>query len=39
MDDLVSEFIAETTESLGLLDSELIKLEQNKSGYISFYTL
>lgn len=29
MDDLVSEFIEETSESLGLLDSELVNLEQN----------
>lgn len=29
MDDLISEFITETSESLGLLDSELVKLEQN----------
>lgn len=29
MDDLISEFITETSESLALLDQELIKLEQN----------
>lgn len=29
MDDLVNEFITETNESIGLLDSELVKLEQN----------
>jgi len=29
MDDLISEFIAETSESIQLLDSELVKLEQN----------
>ncbi len=29
MDDLISEFITETSESLGLLDSELVRLEQN----------
>ena len=29
MDDLISEFITESTESLGALDSELVKLEQN----------
>ena len=29
MDDLISEFITETTDSLGLLDSELVRLEQN----------
>ncbi|NBO17772.1 MAG: chemotaxis protein CheA [Proteobacteria bacterium] len=29
MDDLISEFITETGESLGLLDSELVKLEKN----------
>lgn len=29
MDDLISEFITETSESLGLLDSELVKLEKN----------
>ena len=29
MDDLISEFITETTESLAMLDSELVKLEQN----------
>ncbi|MDE3060493.1 MAG: chemotaxis protein CheW [Pseudomonadota bacterium] len=29
MDDLVNEFITETMESLALLDSELVKLEQN----------
>jgi two-component system chemotaxis sensor kinase CheA len=29
MDDLVSEFITETSESIGLLDQELVKLEQN----------
>lgn len=29
MDDLISEFIVETSESLGLLDSELVKLEKN----------
>lgn len=29
MDDLISEFITESTESLGTLDSELVKLEQN----------
>lgn len=29
MDDLIGEFITETTESLGMLDSELVKLEQN----------
>ena len=29
MDDLLKEFITETVESLGLLDSELVRLEQN----------
>ena len=29
MDDLIVEFITETNESIGLLDSELVKLEQN----------
>lgn len=29
MDDLISEFITETTESLQMLDSELVKLEQD----------
>ncbi|MBN8531135.1 MAG: hybrid sensor histidine kinase/response regulator [Alphaproteobacteria bacterium] len=29
MDDLISEFITETSESLNLLDSELVKLERN----------
>ena len=29
MDDLISEFIDETTESLGLLDQELVSLEKN----------
>ena len=29
MDDLISEFITETTESIGLLDQELVRLEQN----------
>jgi two-component system chemotaxis sensor kinase CheA len=29
MDDLISEFITETVESLALLDNELVKLEQN----------
>jgi two-component system chemotaxis sensor kinase CheA len=29
MDDLIAEFITETSESLGTLDSELVKLEQN----------
>jgi len=29
MDDLISEFITETTESLAVLDLELVKLEQN----------
>ncbi len=29
MDDLIAEFITETSESLGMLDSELVKLEQN----------
>lgn len=29
MDDLISEFIAETTEGLALLDQELLRLEQN----------
>jgi two-component system chemotaxis sensor kinase CheA len=29
VDDLISEFIAETSESLELLDSELVELEQN----------
>jgi len=29
MDDLLSEFLNETGESLGLLDSELVRLEQN----------
>ncbi len=29
MDDLISEFITETTENLQMLDSELVKLEQN----------
>lgn len=29
MDDLIGEFITETSESLAVLDSELIKLEQN----------
>lgn len=31
MDDLISEFITETTESLQMLDSELVKLEQDPS--------
>jgi two-component system, chemotaxis family, sensor kinase CheA len=29
MDDLIAEFITETSESLSMLDSELVKLEQN----------
>ena len=29
MDDLLREFLTETTESLSVLDSELVKLEQN----------
>ncbi len=29
MDDLIGEFITETTESISLLDSEMVKLEQN----------
>src|SRR5215813_15021392 len=29
MDDLLSEFLTETTESLSVLDLELVKLEQN----------
>ena len=29
MDDLISEFITETSESIALLDQELVKLEQN----------
>src|SRR5687767_2113039 len=29
MDDLISEFITETTESIATLDLELVKLEQN----------
>lgn len=29
MDDLISEFITETTESIAMLDSEMVKLEQN----------
>jgi two-component system chemotaxis sensor kinase CheA len=29
MDDLVVEFIAETNEALGLIDNDLIALEQN----------
>lgn len=29
MDDLINEFITETSESIALLDSELVKLEQN----------
>src|SRR6187402_2883453 len=29
MDDLIGEFITETSESLAVLDSELVKLEQN----------
>jgi two-component system, chemotaxis family, sensor kinase CheA len=29
MDDLISEFIGETTESLNLLDSELVKFERD----------
>ena len=29
MDDLISEFITETSESLSVLDLELVKLEQN----------
>lgn len=29
MDDLISEFITETTDSLSMLDQELVKLEQN----------
>ncbi len=29
MDDLLTEFLSETSESLGLLDSELVRLEQN----------
>ncbi len=31
MDDLLNEFLSETIENLGLLDSELVKLEQNPS--------
>lgn len=31
MDDLISEFITETSESLSVLDLELVKLEQNPS--------
>jgi two-component system chemotaxis sensor kinase CheA len=31
MDDLLTEFLSETVENLGLLDSELVKLEQNPS--------
>ena len=31
MDDLLKEFITETVESLGILDSELVRLEQNPS--------
>src|SRR5580704_8401319 len=31
MDDLLTEFLSETIENLGLLDSELVKLEQNPS--------
>ena len=29
MDDLVVEFITETTESINALDNEIVKLEQN----------
>ncbi|MBL8631458.1 MAG: Hpt domain-containing protein, partial [Rhodospirillaceae bacterium] len=29
MDDLISEFVTETTESLGLLDQEMVRFEQN----------
>ena len=29
MDDLISEFITETSESISMLDQELVKLEQN----------
>mgnify|MGYP000019067640 CR=1 FL=1 len=29
MDDLISEFITETVESLSVLDNELVSLEQN----------
>lgn len=29
MDDLIAEFIAETNESLGLIDNDLIQLEQD----------
>src|SRR5579862_1359701 len=29
MDDLLKEFLSETVENLGLLDSELVRLEQN----------
>ena len=29
MDDLLSEFLTETTENLSVLDLELVKLEQN----------
>ena len=31
MDDLLKEFLSETVENLGLLDSELVRLEQNPS--------
>src|SRR5690348_13497872 len=31
MDDLISEFLTETTESLSILDLELVKLEQNRN--------
>ena len=33
MDDLISEFITETTESLAVLDQELVKLEQNPNDH------
>src|SRR5215469_12904825 len=31
MDDLLQEFLSETAENLGIVDSELVKLEQNPS--------
>lgn len=33
MDDLIVEFIAETNESIGELDSEIVRLEQNPDDY------
>ena len=34
MDDLIAEIIAETTESLNLLDSELVKFERDPVRYV-----